>query len=61
MAPTTSSTLSRSNIGTVKTTSKPPTPPINVAAPSDGAKGSAVIETSPASAPLSAIVKSTLP
>jgi len=51
--------LSRS--GTVKTTITPPTAPISVAAPIEGVSGSAVIETSPASAPLSAIVRSTLP
>ena len=43
------------------TTITPPTAPIIVASPGVGAKGSAVIETRPAIAPLSAIVKSDLP
>jgi hypothetical protein len=33
-------------------------PPISVAMPSDGVSGSAVIETRPASAPFSTIVRS---
>src|SRR6056297_2542518 len=59
MAPTTSSILNRSSIGTVNTTITPPIAPISVASPSDGASGSAVIDTSPASAPLSTMVRST--
>ena len=53
IAPTTSSTLSRSSSGTPSTTIAPPTAPISTASPGDGISGSAVIETSPAIAPLS--------
>ena len=58
IAPTTSSILNLSNIGTVTTTMIPPTAPISVAAPNDGVRGSAVIETNPAKQPFNIIVKS---
>jgi len=58
MAPTTSSILSLSRSGTVKTTITPPTAPIQSAPKSEGARGSAVIDTRPASAPFSTIVRS---
>src|SRR6056297_131353 len=58
IAPTTSSILSLSSIGTVKTTITPPTAPIQSAPKSVGASGSAVIDTRPASAPLSTMVRS---
>ena len=50
----------RSSIGTANTTMTPPIPPINVAAPNDGVRGSAVMETSPANAPFRIIVRSGL-
>ena len=61
MAPTGSSTLSLSSDTIDNTTSRPPTAPIRVAPIGVGASGSAVIETRPASAPFSAMVRSALP
>ena len=61
IAPTGSSILSLSSVTIDATTSNPPTPPISVAASGDGVSGSAVIATSPARAPFSAIVRSALP
>src|SRR6056297_3262229 len=58
IAPTTSSIFSLSRSGTVKTTMTPPTAPITSARKSDGASGSAVIDTRPARAPLSTMVRS---
>ena len=58
MAPTTSSILSLSSIGTANTTITPPMAPMIVAPPIEGANGSAVIDTSPARAPFRTIVKS---
>ena len=60
MAPTTSSIFRRSSSGTTKITMAPPTPPISTAAKIEGVSGSAVIDTRPASAPFSTIVRSTL-
>src|SRR6056300_203302 len=45
-------------MGTAKTTMTPPTTPIKVAAPKDGVRGSAVIDTNPAKAPFKIIVRS---
>ena len=59
MAPTTSSILNLSSIGTARTTMMPPTAPIHRAPKSDGASGSAVIDTRPASAPFRTMVRST--
>ena len=61
MAPTGSSIRMRSRANTEKTTITPPTAPIRVAVSGDGIRGSAVIETRPASAPLSTIVRSARP
>ena len=61
MAPTTSSIFKRSSNGTVRITSTLPIPPIKIARSGVGASGSAVIATSPPSAPFNAMVKSTLP
>jgi hypothetical protein len=59
MAPTTSSIFSLSSSGTANTTIAPPTAPMMMACHTAGASGSAVIDTRPASAPLSTIVTST--
>src|SRR5210317_107306 len=61
MAPTGSSILKLSSITIEPTTSRPPTAPMSVADSGAGDNGSAVIATSPASAPLSAIVRSAFP
>jgi hypothetical protein len=61
MAPTTSSIFILSRNGTANTTITPPMAPMRVAMPSDGVSGSAVIDTRPASAPFSTMVRSTLP
>src|SRR6056297_692067 len=58
IAPTTSSILNLSSIGTAKTTIRPPTAPIQSAPNRVGASGSAVIETRPARAPFRTIVRS---
>ncbi len=58
MAPTTSSIFSLSSSGTAKTTITPPMAPMTMARPGVGVSGSAVIDTRPASAPLSAMVRS---
>jgi hypothetical protein len=59
MAPTTSSIFSLSSIGTANTTIAPPTAPMISGLPTDGASGSAVIDTRPARAPFSTMVRST--
>ena len=62
MAPTGSSILSLRSSMTIETTTiAPPIAPMIVAARGAGVKGSAVIATSPAKAPLSAMVRSALP
>ena len=61
IAPTTSSICNLSNSGTENTTIKPPIPPMRVAVPSDGIRGSAVMDTRPAKAPFNAMVKSAFP
>ena len=61
MAPTGSSIFSLSNVIMANTTNTPPRPPNNVACKAVGVDGSAVMATSPANAPLSAIVRSALP
>src|SRR6056297_964133 len=58
MAPTTSSILNLSSSGTVSTTMIPPTAPIHSAPNRVGASGSAVIDTRPANAPFSTMVRS---
>src|SRR6056297_342659 len=58
IAPTTSSIFSLSSSGTVKTTITPPMAPIHSAPNRLGARGSAVIDTRPASAPFSTMVRS---
>src|SRR5210317_100421 len=61
MAPTGSSIRSLSRVTIDTTSSRPPTAPISVAVRGSGVSGSAVMATSPASAPLSAMVRSALP
>ena len=61
IAPTGSSILSLSRPMMLNTTSAPPIAPMIVASSGLGSAGSAVIATRPASAPLSAIVRSALP
>ena len=61
MAPTGSSISSTSRATMDTTTMTPATMPTTIAHGADGASGSAVMDTSPARAPLSAIVRSALP
>ena len=61
MAPTGSSIFNLSKATILKTTITPPMAPINVDSKGVGSAGSAVIATSPASAPFRHIVRSVLP
>ncbi len=61
IAPTGSSILIRSKATIENTTNTPPIAPIKTDKPGAGLKGSAVIDTSPASAPFNAMVRSAFP